>query len=154
MTARMPGASSGIWAILSARNAEVFSTSGKMTAMSKHGHDPSGLAKETERVIARVLGLLKLREYSYQQLRLKINCPSDKLKVLLEWGEVQGLWFKNPISEAYTISDTGELILANSIIKEMLKTHPPKLDNLKLDTVLKKLKYVELRLKSLMASLR
>ena len=122
--------------------------------MSKHGHDPFGLAKETERVVARVLGLLSSRELSYQQLRLKINCPSDKLKALLEWGEAQGLWFKNPISEAYEISDTGELILANSMIKEMLKTQPPKLDKLKLDRVLRKLKYVELRLKSLMASLR
>jgi len=152
MTVRMPGASSGVWAVLSARNAEVFSISGKMTAMSKHGDDPSGLAKEIERVVARVLGLLSSRELSYQQLRLKINCPSNQLKALLEWGEAQGLWFKNPISEAYTISDTGELILGKSMIKDMLWIHPLKLDKPEFDRVLRKLKYVELCLMSLKTS--
>lgn len=96
-----------------------------------------------ERVIVRVLTLLRSIECSPEELKLKVDCSSDQLTLLLEWGETQGLWFKNPISQAYMISDTGELPLRTSMVEDLLRVHPLQLDKLEFDHLLRKLKRVE-----------
>lgn len=105
-----------------------------------------------ERMIVRVLSLLRSGEHNFEKLKLKLSCPSDKLGSLLEWGETQKLWLKNPISQAYMISDTGELILERSMIKDMLKAYPLRLDKPEFDRILRNLKHVKLCLMSLKTS--
>lgn len=100
-------------------------------------------------MIVKALNLLKESKHSLQQLGLKVNYPLDQLRLLLEWGEAQKLWLKDSVSQAYMISDTGELILEMLMVKDMLKVHPLKLDKPEFDHLLKKLKHVQLCLRSL-----
>jgi predicted transcriptional regulator len=76
-------------------------------------------------VIHRVLNLLKNSEHDIEALKLKLNIPSENVKVLLEWGESNKLWVRDPISQFYRLADTGEVFLENpEHIDELVKNTP------------------------------
>jgi len=74
--------------------------------------------------ILRILELLKKSEHNFESLKLKLNIPSEHVKPLLEWGEANKLWFKDPVSGSYLIADAGEILLENGKIDELIKSCP------------------------------
>ena len=46
--------------------------------------------------ITRILNLPKNSEHGFEALKLKLNTPSEHVKALLDWGEANKLWFKDP----------------------------------------------------------
>ncbi|MEM1750081.1 MAG: hypothetical protein QXO91_00680 [Desulfurococcaceae archaeon] len=43
---------------------------------------------------------------------------------MLEWGEANKLWFKDPVSDSYVIADAGELLLEAGQIEDLIKAYP------------------------------
>ena len=85
--------------------------------------------------IIRILNLLKNSEHDLEALKLKLNIPSEHVKALLDWGEVNKLWFKDPILDSYVIADTGELILETGQIEDLIKAYPLRLPELEASEV-------------------
>ncbi|MEM1661194.1 MAG: hypothetical protein QXR17_08685 [Candidatus Bathyarchaeia archaeon] len=81
--------------------------------------------------ILKILSLLKNSEYDFESLKLKLNIPSEHVKSLLEWGEANKLWFKDPVSDSYVIADTGELLLETGQIEDLIKVNPVELPEAK-----------------------
>ena len=49
---------------------------------------------------------------------------SGHVKALLDWGEANRLWFRDPASESYVIADIGELLLETGQIGDLIKANP------------------------------
>lgn len=82
--------------------------------------------------IIKILNLLKNSEHDFESLKLKLNIPLQHVKPLIEWGEANNLWFKDPISECYKIADTGEIFLENSEeLEKLIQANPIKLNEVK-----------------------
>lgn len=75
-----------------------------------------------ETAIYRILNLLNKAEHDIESLKLKLNISSKHVKALLDWGEANKLWIRDPASEFYIIADTGKLLLDNpEHIEELIK---------------------------------
>jgi len=81
--------------------------------------------------ILKILNLLKNSEHDFESLKLKLNIPSEHVKSLLDWGEANKLWFKDPISDSYVIADTGKLLLETGQIEDLIKVYPIRLPEAK-----------------------
>lgn len=86
-----------------------------------------------KKTIQRILNLLSSSEHDIESLKLKLNIPSEQVKVLLDWGEVNKLWIKDPASQLYRIADTGELLLEDpGQIDNLINANPlelPKIED-------------------------
>jgi len=48
-----------------------------------------------EEAIYRILDLLSHDEHNLESLKLKLNMPSEHVKILLDWGLANKLWVKD-----------------------------------------------------------
>ena len=96
-----------------------------------------------EGIVRRILGLLGLKEHDLESLKSRLGIPPNQLRRALEWGVTHKLWLKLPYSERYASSDTGELILARYMIKDVAKAHPMHLPQLEIGMVVEKPRYAE-----------
>ncbi|MGQ9469715.1 MAG: hypothetical protein ACUVTD_07870 [Nitrososphaerales archaeon] len=88
-------------------------------------------------VVYRILNLLNNAEHDIEALKLKLSVPSEHLKRLLDWGEANKLWVKDPASQFYKVADTGEVLLKNPMqIDDLLKASPIDLPKIESDVSL------------------
>jgi hypothetical protein len=79
-----------------------------------------------QKTIINLLTLLTQSEQAYEDLQSKTGLPAKQIAGLLQWGEEKGLWYKEPSSQRYNISSTGELLMhLPHSLEALLKETPP-----------------------------